>query len=287
MKSIHFYKYHGSGNDFVLLDDPQGELAQTLKNKHIAFLCHRHFGIGADGLMLLHTHPQHDFEMRYFNADGNESTMCGNGGRCIVAFAQKKGYFQGKNTRFLASDGTHQAEIFAEQPTRISLQMKDVAEIENFPDGMFLDTGSPHFVRFVPDLHNVDIFSEGKKLRYSERFGTGGTNVNFVQIDDNTIKIATYERGVENETLACGTGAVAAAIATSLKQKSAKKCYEIQAKGGKLEVCFEKNDAVFTEIKLKGTATLVFEGKIDLATTAHNPETYSKKTPAHWFRPNY
>lgn len=270
--NLHFYKYQGTGNDFVLIDNRE----QHFKNdaKTVAQLCDRRFGVGGDGLMLLENEASFDFKMVYFNADGKESSMCGNGGRCLVAFAKfLKIKPKNNNTyHFLAIDGAHEAIV---QPGgTVELKMQNVKNVTM--DGMdyVLNTGSPHFVRMAYDAFKVNVFQEGQKVRYSETFKNEGINVNFVsKIDKNTIKVTTYERGVEAETLSCGTGATAAAIAAYLQQKLAAKQWIdygnitdpqhvlVHTKGGNLEVRFQMEaNGSFTDVWLCGAAEQVFEG---------------------------
>jgi diaminopimelate epimerase len=255
---LTFYKYHGAGNDFVIVDNR----SLTFPADNIAYverLCDRRFGIGADGLMLLQNRIGYDFEMRYYNSDGREASMCGNGGRCIVAFAQMIGII-GNKTSFIAVDGPHDAII--EPDGDVNLRMSDVIGIENDGNEYFLDTGSPHFVRFLDTLDGVDIFTEGRKIRYSERFKEKGTNVNFVKQEENQLTVYTYERGVEAETLACGTGITASALSAALRNGLIKGFYPVIAKGGNLSVSFEKTATGFTNIWLKGPATFVFKGEL-------------------------
>ena len=261
---IAFSKFHGAGNDFVLIDN-RNDLF-SMSREQIALICHRRFGIGADGLMFITASKDYDFEMKYYNSDGNEGSMCGNGGRCIVAFADYLG-IKKKHFLFRAVDGLHEADILSKTKTQweVSLQMQNVNYTEKNGDSFFLDTGSPHHVEFVEDVEKVDVYQRGKLIRYSDIYKPkGGTNVNFVSFDDDVIKLRTYERGVEEETLACGTGATAVAIATALQQKSLKKEYKLQAVGGELKVSFEKNEDKFFNIWLKGPAVHVFSGEITL-----------------------
>ncbi len=253
-----FFKYHGAGNDFVIVDNRNLQFPAD-NITYIEWLCNRRFGIGADGLMLLQDCKGYDFEMRYFNSDGREASMCGNGGRCIVAFARKLGII-GDKTTFLAVDGPHEAIIEADGD--INLKMSDVLHYEQIENDYYLNTGSPHFVRFVDDPDVVDVFNEGRAIRYSERFKKEGTNVNFVGKKDDRLTVYTYERGVEDETLACGTGITASALCAALLDKWNKGVYYIKAKGGNLSVSFEKSGKGFTHIWLKGPAEFVFKGEL-------------------------
>lgn len=255
---LTFYKYHGAGNDFVIVDNR--DLTFPADNiSYVEWLCDRRFGIGADGLMLLQDCKGYDFEMRYYNSDGREASMCGNGGRCIVAFANHLRIIRDRAT-FLAVDGPHEAVI--EPDGDVNLKMSDVNTIEADGNEFFLDTGSPHFVRFMDTLEGVDIFSEGRKVRYSERFKEKGTNVNFVKQDGEQLTVYTYERGVEAETLACGTGITASALSAALRNGLGKGAYAVKAKGGNLSVSFEKTETGFTNIWLKGPAAFVFKGEL-------------------------
>jgi diaminopimelate epimerase len=257
-----FYKYQGTGNDFIMLDNR----LLTFPKKDIQLieqLCDRRFGIGADGLILLESHTNYDFKMVYFNSDGNESSMCGNGGRCLVAFAKQLGIIEA-SAEFEAVDGYHYAEISADE--LVSLQMKDVDNIKVHQNYSFLNTGSPHHVQIVSDLKTLDVKLEGSKIRYSELYGADGSNVNFVhQIDSKTFSVRTYERGVEDETLSCGTGATAVAIAMHHVGKTKSNSIDLQVEGGKLSVQFKENNGVYSDVFLVGPATFVFEGTIDLA----------------------
>ncbi len=256
-----FYKYQATGNDFVMIDNRQNDFNGS-NQALIRKLCDRRFGIGADGLILISNDPLVDFNMRYFNADGKEASMCGNGGRCAVAFARYLNIFQGEHVTFLAVDGEHEAYLSAEV---VKLKMIDVSKTEEIKEGIFMETGSPHYVEFCSDIDQINVFEEGTKIRNSDIFGPGGTNVNFVEYKDEIVHIRTFERGVENETLSCGTGSVAAALAVSLKYRNDKKAYPLKAPGGNLVVSFEqKPDGSFRNIWLEGPASHVFEGKIEL-----------------------
>ncbi len=257
---INFYKYHGAGNDFILIDNISGEL-NNLSDYKIQKFCHRNFGIGADGLMVLKHHKKFDFEMEYYNSDGSGGTMCGNGGRCIVAFAKKLGIIN-SYTKFIASDGVHEA--FIDENNIVKLKMSDVNELIKLKNGYTSYTGSPHYIRFEDNIKNIDVYSEGKKIRNSPTYKEEGINVNFVKIEDkNTISIRTFERGVENETLACGTGSVAAALCFANINNDTSGEYVIKARGGTLKVSFEFTNNIFTNIWLEGPTAFVFEGNID------------------------
>jgi diaminopimelate epimerase len=256
---IHFYKYQGTGNDFVMVDDRNQTFPQD--TTLVAHLCHRRFGIGADGLILLQNHPEYDFRMVYFNADGKEGSMCGNGGRCTVQFARDLGLITGSAT-FEAADGQHEAYI---KDGLIHLKMNDVHQVKHMPSYDFLNTGSPHYVAFVDTLSDFDVVGKGKAIRYDSMFAPGGTNVNFVeQLTDNTLFVRTYERGVEDETYSCGTGVTACALAASTRQL--KSPVHIKTLGGELQVAFQASSPDhFTNIYLIGPAQKVFEGSIEIS----------------------
>lgn len=253
-----FYKYHGAGNDFIIADNREG-LFPADNISYVEWLCDRRFGIGADGLMLLEECEGFDFRMRYFNSDGREASMCGNGGRCIVAFARYLGLIATR-AAFMAVDGPHEAVIYDDGD--VNLLMSDVSGISVDGNEFFLDTGSPHFVRFVDSLEGLDVFSEGRKVRYSERFREKGTNVNFVKQEGMHLTVYTYERGVEAETLACGTGITASALSAALRTGIDDGTFTVKAKGGNLSVSFEKSEPGFTKVWLKGPAAYVFQGVI-------------------------
>ncbi len=257
--NIQFYKYQGTGNDFIMIDDRTNNFNES-DTALVQKLCDRRFGIGADGLILLRLHSKADFEMVYFNADGNPSTMCGNGGRCTVSFAHRLGLFE-QETNFMAIDGIHEASI---QNDIVTLQMQDVAEVKQAKDHYFLDTGSPHYVALVENIEAFDVYNKGKQIRYSHAFSTiEGTNVNFVEkISSQEIKVRTYERGVEDETFSCGTGVTACALALSLDDS--KSPVRIQTKGGLLEVGWKKLGNTYTDIYLKGSAKHVFTGEVEV-----------------------
>jgi diaminopimelate epimerase len=257
---IKFYKYQGTGNDFILFDNRNKDIFLT--TEQIKWLCGRRFGIGADGLMLLELEPGFDFKMVYFNSDGNQSSMCGNGGRCIAALAKHLGLVKEK-CKFLAIDGPHEALV---NPHTVSLKMMDVKEVEKNSDHYYLNTGSPHYVKAVSDIENFDVVGEGKKIRYNERFFEQGTNVNFIEKKDDSIFVRTYERGVEGETYSCGTGVTAAALVAGLEgMLNTKNTCAVKTLGGELEVKFEKVlDSNFYNIWLVGPAELVFTGEIEI-----------------------
>lgn len=258
---LDFYKYQGTGNDFILIDNRSGLL--QLNTEQINFLCDRRFGIGADGLILLELEPGVDFKMVYYNSDGNQSSMCGNGGRCLVAFAKQLEVITDK-ARFIAIDGLHEATISDEG--LVSLKMQDLKSMEMGEDFFYLNTGSPHYVKMVNDLDKLDVETNGKEIRYNERFKEEGTNVNFIEKVGEELFVRTYERGVEAETYSCGTGVTAAALVAAVKGISNTKNHcLITTKGGKLEVTFEKVlDHTFYNIWLKGPAKFVFEGSISI-----------------------
>lgn len=255
-----FYKYQGAGNDFIMIDNRDKKFDAT-NEKLIESLCHRRFGVGSDGLILLENAKGYDFRMIYFNSDGREASMCGNGGRCIVAFAKKLGLIKSK-AHFIASDGIHEAYI--DENKLVDLHMIDVNKIDPLIDGYFLNTGVPHLVHFVDDLNVVDVDIEGRQLRYDARFQPAGTNVNFVKMEGEKLTVYTYERGVEAETLACGTGITASALSAAYKTQKEKGEFQITAKGGHLSVKFEQHDGQFNNIWLKGPAVLVYKGKVKI-----------------------
>ncbi|MEM8999920.1 MAG: diaminopimelate epimerase [Bacteroidota bacterium] len=254
---LKFHKYQGTGNDFILIDNRTLFFPKNDTNL-VSFLCDRKYGIGADGLILLENDMGSDFSMVYYNSDGNESSMCGNGGRCIVAFANELGMVD-KKTSFNAIDGQHAATIGSGS---VKLQMKNVLEIREKSDYYFLNTGSPHHVQMVENLEEMDVRSEGEKLRYG-LYGQKGSNINFVkQVNAETFAVRTYERGVENETLSCGTGVTAVALAMDYAKKTISNTIYVITKGGQLQVSFEKNNNGYQNITLTGPTQLVFKGEI-------------------------
>jgi diaminopimelate epimerase len=259
---LSFYKYEGNGNDFVIIDNRDGKLKAN-NHKLWEKLCDRRFGIGADGLMLLQNKKGYDFEMVYFNSDGRESSMCGNGGRCITHFAKELGIIKGNKAYFIAIDGRHEATIKGEV---VKLKMKDVDKIKSDTKSCVLNTGSPHYVAFVDDVIHTDVVQKGRSIRNSAGFKKEGINVNFVEVRKKGIPLLrTYERGVENETLACGTGTVAAALVLAEKNKSTAKDHcDIQTMGGKLKVWFNKDKDGFKDVWLEGPVKMVYTGKIKI-----------------------
>ena len=256
MYILNFHKYQGTGNDFVMVDNRN--LSFDKNNEElIALICHRRFGIGADGFILLENAENYDFRMVYFNANGKEGSMCGNGGRCTVKFAKSLGIFESK-TKFIAVDGEHEAFI---KDNWVHLKMNDVNEVEMNPDFFFLDTGSPHYVQKIDNLKEFDVFNQGKNIRYNDRFRQVGTNVNFIEsTSEDEIFVRTYERGVEDETYSCGTGVTASVLVSALN--GMKSPVKVKTLGGNLMVFYEKSgERAFTNIYLAGPAEKVFEGE--------------------------
>ncbi|MEP6712575.1 MAG: diaminopimelate epimerase [Ferruginibacter sp.] len=256
-----FYKYQGTGNDFVVFDNRQGELDKLTK-KQVKHICDRRFGVGGDGLMLLNEKTGYDFEMIYYNSDGNTSSMCGNGGRCLVKFAFHAGIHK-YTYRFTASDGEHEAEI--DNNGIIRLKMKNVDKVEEHSSFAVLNTGSPHFVKFATDIKNIDVVQTGRDIRYSKHYTAEGINVNFVEgTGEDSIYVRTYERGVEDETLSCGTGVTAAALVSAHNSRGFNRV-EVKTPGGNLSVEYNKIDEThFDNIWLCGPAELVFKGEIEI-----------------------
>jgi diaminopimelate epimerase len=262
---LPFFKYQATGNDFVIMDNRERRIAFTLDQ--IRAICDRKFGIGADGLMLIEPDQQHDFNLQYYNSDGSQS-LCGNGSRAAVSFASHLGMVNGKTT-FKAFDGPHDAELISEGNVR--LRMNDVHQVERMGSDFFLNTGSPHLIKIVDDVKTCDVYEQGKMIRYADIFKPGGVNVNFVELmDGNTIFVRTYERGVENETLSCGTGVTAAALAVSFLGYASP--VKIKTLGGDLSVEFKFSPSdlssghagTFSEIYLSGPAKMVFKGELEL-----------------------
>lgn len=256
---IQFYKYQGTGNDFVMIDN-RNNVFDKANLKMIQHLCDRKFGVGSDGLILIENIEDLDFNMIYFNADGSQS-FCGNGSRCAVAFAKFLGIIE-KQAFFLSTDGEHEAWIDAEG--QVSIKMHDVEEIEVGENYYFINTGSPHYIVETSDVKGIDVKTKGSAIRYNERFKAEGTNVNFVNYKENELDIRTYERGVEDETLSCGTGVTAAALSLAHKSKIEAGKIKVNAVGGELQVGFRTKDSSYVDVWLIGPAEQVYKGEIDL-----------------------
>ena len=259
-KSIEFSKYQGAGNDFIMLDNRDNEF-NNLTTEEIAFMCDRHFGIGADGLITINKSCHYNFRMKYYNSDGKEGSMCGNGGRCVVMFAHHLGIIEDR-TIFEAIDGIHEAKVINEKSIR--LKMQDCPFPEKINNSSYkIDTGSPHIVVFTKDVNKINVLEQGKQLRDNTSIFKNGANVNYCHIENNMIKIRTYERGVENETLACGTGSVAVAICANYTNAIQHNNLKVMSLGCNLEVEFSKTDK-YTNIFLTGMAKKTFNGMIEL-----------------------
>ena len=257
--NLEFFKYQGTGNDFVMIDNRQN-IFNKKDTKQIAFLCDRRFGIGADGLILLENHDTLDFKMVYYNSDGNESSMCGNGGRCLTAFAKFLGIIE-KEAEFEAIDGYHKSII---ENDIVKLQMQDVKSVDSYKSHLFLNTGSPHHVQMENNLKNLDIKAVGSKIRYGQPYNEAGSNVNFVnKIADDIFAVRTYERGVEDETLSCGTGVTAVALAMHYSGETKNNLVTLQTPGGVLKVSFESENDSYKNVWLIGPAIQVFKGEIE------------------------
>ncbi|WP_439152662.1 diaminopimelate epimerase [Winogradskyella sp.] len=257
--TMTFYKYQGTGNDFIIVDN-RLQIINKNDTKRIVELCDRRFGIGADGFILLENSNNADFKMVYYNSDGNESSMCGNGGRCIVAYAKYLGIIDDK-ADFIAIDGLHKAEI---KNGIVHLQMQDVLKVEAYDNHLFLDTGSPHHVTMVSDIQSYDVKKNGSKIRYGAPYKENGSNINFVEhVNDNSFAVRTYERGVEDETLSCGTGVTAVALAMHKKGLTQQEQVVLKTQGGELKVKFKSFDSGYNNIWLIGPAEQVFKGNIE------------------------
>ncbi len=252
-----FYKYHGTGNDFIMID---GRDNKKITSEQVKFLCDRHFGIGSDGILIIRKSDKYDFRMQFYNPDGTEATFCGNGARCIVKFANQLGIIKNQ-CYFEAKDGVHKAEILNKN---VRLKMSDVSDFKIIDKLVYLNTGTQHIVKFVEDIEKIKVQYEGPKFRYDKRFAPEGTNVNFVQINNKELFVRTYEKGVEAETLSCGTGIVASALAFALTNAINKDKIILKTHGGKLTVEFEKLENKFKNIYLTAEAIKVFEGQINL-----------------------
>ena len=254
--AIKFTKYQGTGNDFVIIDNRDGKHS----NLDVKTICDRKFGVGGDGLMFLENHEGYDFKMVYYNSDGAVSSMCGNGGRCLVHFAHSLNIFE-EECRFIAIDGDHLGSVNGDL---VSLKMNDVSQIENREDACILDTGSPHYIKFVNEMPTSDFASRARNIRMTPEFKEDGINVNFIKVSESTVEIRTFERGVEDETLSCGTGVTAASIAAHAKtnQQDGDHEFYIDSKGGKLTVRFNYSEGKYTNIWLIGPAKKVFTGEL-------------------------
>ncbi len=265
-RSFPFHKYHGTGNDFIIIDD-RSETFPDHETAVINKLCHRRFGIGADGLILLRNDAETDFRMLYFNANGKEGSMCGNGGRCVVHFAHSQGIIESQ-TSFIAVDGLHEAEVLPDKT--IKLKMQDVSNFLTIGDADYdIDTGSPHYVQFHNSLDDFDAYQAGREIRYSEPYKEKGINVNFVQLlSENRLKVITYERGVEDLTYSCGTGVVACCLMATenFPDLSQQQHFYLDTQGGSLQVSFERPmKGVYKNIWLIGPAVCSFTGRLTLA----------------------
>lgn len=259
--NLQFSKYEGAGNDFIIIDDRKLQFPVSIDL--ISRLCDRHFGIGADGILLVQHSEGYDFGMNYFNSDGSPATFCGNGGRCIVAFAHMMG-ITGNTSRFMAADGIHHAQITENNGAVmiVELEMQDPVVYSNDTHSCYLNTGTYHLVKFVDNPDNIDIIEDGRELRFDARYEPHGTNVNFAKMLKKELYVRTYEKGVENETLSCGTGVTAAAIAASLKYGG--DSFYVNTAGGRLFVSFTRTNDVFKHVKLTGPARLVFHGEFEI-----------------------
>ncbi len=262
LMKIHFYKYQGAGNDFILVDNRRN-IVDHQNPALISCWCDRRFGIGGDGVMFLQNREGFDFEMVYYNADGQPSSMCGNGGRCIVAFAKHLGIIDTETT-FLAVDGPHYAKISASGDW-VSLQMIDVDTIDMDGEAYVLDTGSPHYIKLTSGLKGKDVYHDGYAIRNNDTYGAKGINVNFVEPDGSGYFVRTFERGVEDETYACGTGVTAVALAMAKHNKQVGHlATPIKVLGGDLNIRFNYDGKKFTDIFLEGPAVKVFEGEVEI-----------------------
>ena len=263
---IQFYKYQGTGNDFVMVDNRGGNFNYN-NTEFVSSICDRRYGIGCDGLILIEDNNDLDFTMKYFNSDGSELGMCGNGARCVVQFAKKLGIIN-NSAIFQASDGVHHAEIIDNNYVRVKMNDIDMSNYDlidkNF-DNIYLDNGSPHLVINSNDIDKIDVFNEGRKIRYGEKYKHEGVNINFVEFTSNSslFKVRTYERGVEDETLSCGTGAIAVAVVLNYSNIINKEEIKISMKGGNLKVSFSRVGDNFSNIWLSGAVSEIYKGEIN------------------------
>ncbi|AWU43797.1 diaminopimelate epimerase [Blattabacterium sp. (Cryptocercus kyebangensis)] len=265
---LNFFKYQGTGNDFIILDIRKKRIPEC-RPTFFTKLCNRRFGIGADGIILIKNDSKSDFYMKYYNSDGKESTMCGNGGRCAISFSKKLGITKENKIYFRAIDGIHYGIIQDKNLISMNLMDIEINTIKIYPKYVFLNTGSPHHVLFVKNIQKIDVYKKGRKIRVQKPYDEEGVNVNFVEVlGSNTIKVRTYERGVENETLSCGTGVTASAIAAYetgtipyLDSYGKVLAYTL---GGKLWISFKKIHDQYKEINLTGSVQFIFEGYINI-----------------------
>jgi diaminopimelate epimerase len=261
---VEFWKYHGTGNDFIMVDERGRQYG--LSPEQIQSLCNRRTGVGADGMILLRESSEADFRMVYFNADGYEGSMCGNGGRCTTFFFD---YLSGPvdSCKFITSDGIHEARIERlsdEDLALVTISLNDVSSVRKVLNGYFLDTGSPHYVEPVQKIELLDVVRKGRKLRHSRKFAPDGANINYLEVQHGRIYLRTYERGVEDETLSCGTGVTAAAIVYHELNGFHSDPVKIHTRGGNLEVQMDQSGNTYTNIWLKGPAKKVFKGYVSL-----------------------
>jgi diaminopimelate epimerase len=263
---IHFYKYHGAGNDFIIADNRDNSLTD-ISSEQIRQMCSRRFGIGSDGFIFLSTHNYADFQMDFYNPDGSGATFCGNGARCIVAFAYRLGIIKNE-TEFMASDGLHKAVIKDSENTDdliIRLRMSNVESLENHPAGSFCNTGAPHLVQFTKLTDDFPVVKKGREIRFSDKYKTDGINVNFVSaLSVDQIYVRTYERGVEDETLSCGTGVTASALAFAQSNDMNEGIIGVKTRGGNFRVGFKRSSAGFSQVYLQGPAVFVYGGEIEV-----------------------
>lgn len=253
---ISFYKYQGAGNDFIMIDN-RNDLISKDKEKMAIKLCERRFGLGSDGLIFIEADKDVDFNMNFFNPDGSQS-FCGNGSRCAVKFAKYLNAFEGDKTDFKAIDGIHSAELI---DGNVKVSIQNVLSYDKYEDDYYMHTGSPHYMKFYNNVDEEDLILISREIRYSEKFKPGGTNVNFIQkVNNYTIKIRTYERGVENETYACGTGATACALTQAIVEEIPRGNIKVKAKGGDLSVDFVQDSSGFSDVWLEGPAEFVYKG---------------------------
>lgn len=260
--TTQFYKFQGTGNDFIILDNRNGEL--DLSSTEIKKICDRKFGIGADGLISLNSKAD-NYVMKYYNSSGQLGSMCGNGGRCIIAFSHYLG-IHNESFRFSASDGIHEGMVVNQtnHVYKVKLRMNNTSEYSTLPNHFEVDTGSPHYVKFIDDVETLDVFTNGQEIRNSEAYKKDGINVNFVSVNNKELFVRTYERGVENETLSCGTGVTASVLAYALQNQINTANVHVKTLGGSLNVSFELDKNTFKNIWLEGPATLVYKGEIEI-----------------------